>query len=140
MSPNRLLAFIVVWLLCAASGSPQAIISTVAGGGPDHMPATVANLAQITTSELQHNVHLVLIKPGSYVAAASDQGTWWQSSDMPGARSGFVCVCSLQEARTLHAATLLADGKVLVAGGVGGFRYLDSAELYDPTTRTFAPA
>lgn len=36
-------------------------------------------------------------------------------------------------ARSMHTASLLSNGKVLVAGGSNG-GYVDSAELYDPTT------
>ena len=40
---------------------------------------------------------------------------------------------SLTNARAYHTATLLPNGKVLVAGGrVTGDVYLSSAELYDP--------
>jgi hypothetical protein len=46
---------------------------------------------------------------------------------------------SMGTARGSHTATLLGTGKVLVAGGLGTFGFLSSAELYDPSgTGTFA--
>lgn len=38
-------------------------------------------------------------------------------------------------ARYAHIASILSNGKVLVAGGYNG-AYLNSAELYDPSTGT----
>src|SRR4030095_10018389 len=43
---------------------------------------------------------------------------------------------SLNTARSLHTATLLLNGQVLVVGG-GGNELLDSAELFDPNTGTW---
>jgi hypothetical protein len=45
---------------------------------------------------------------------------------------------NLRYARMMHTATLLPDGKVLIAGGRPGAA-ADSAELYDPATETFTP-
>jgi len=43
--------------------------------------------------------------------------------------------------RWKHSATLLANGKVLIAGGNGdGFCTIASTELFDPTSGTFSPA
>jgi len=44
----------------------------------------------------------------------------------------------LNVARTSHSATALLEGRILVAGGFDGNQELDSAELYDPTSGTFA--
>ena len=40
--------------------------------------------------------------------------------------------------RSRHTATLLQDGMVLIAGGLGGVSPLASARLYNPTTAAFA--
>ena len=51
----------------------------------------------------------------------------------------FTEVGALSSARSGPTATLLPNGKVLIAGGVGeGFQPLASAELYDPSTGRFS--
>ncbi|MCX6388254.1 MAG: kelch repeat-containing protein, partial [Solirubrobacterales bacterium] len=46
---------------------------------------------------------------------------------------------SLTDARQAQTATLLPNGKVLIAGGNGSSGHLASAELYDPATGVFTP-
>ena len=53
--------------------------------------------------------------------------TWSSASAMTGARAQ-------------HTATLLPNGKVLVAGGFNGGAYLSSAELYDLASNTWSAA
>jgi hypothetical protein len=45
----------------------------------------------------------------------------------------------MAEARFQHSATLLADGRVLVAGGGRGDSPLRTAEIYDPFTGQWTP-
>jgi hypothetical protein len=52
-------------------------------------------------------------------------GTWTMTDSLPGPRSD-------------HSATLLLNGKVLVAGGTDGTNNLSSALLYDPTNSSWA--
>jgi hypothetical protein len=51
---------------------------------------------------------------------------------------GWTSTGNLNTARNSHTATLLPNGKVLVAGGNDDGDYLNSAELYDPATGTWS--
>lgn len=56
-----------------------------------------------------------------------------------GATGGWTATASLTTARDRHTATLLGNGKVLVAGGMGLGSDPPVAELYDPSTGTWSP-
>ena len=49
----------------------------------------------------------------------------------------FTATGSMTTARESHTATLLPDGKVLMAGGFDGTNVIASAEFYDPAAGTF---
>ncbi len=62
------------------------------------------------------------------------------SADHPQEPAGKIVVAGhMLSPRAGHTATLLKDGRVLVAGGmVHNREFLDSAELYDPVSRQFS--
>src|SRR2546421_4247 len=72
-------------------------------------------------------IPLLLLTAGMVVVqpCAGQSGTWTATG-------------SLATARTLHTATLLPNGQVLVAGGANGAHFLASAELYDPAAALWA--
>ena len=67
-----------------------------------------------------------------------DVGVSFAGSELYDPVSGtWITTGSLSAARNDHTATLLPNGKVLVAGGFGNARILASAELYDPASGTW---
>ena len=64
----------------------------------------------------------------------------------PTSTPGFSLSGSLRDARVVHSATLLNDGRVLVAGGgqgpdtIDGYDNVPGAELFDPVSGSFTPA
>jgi len=81
----------------------------------------------------------VLIVGGTY------RGTFVQygltSAELYNPATGtFTTTGSLNTGRYGHSATLLNNGKVLIAGGTNNSTRLASAELYDPTTGRFSSA
>jgi galactose oxidase-like protein/Kelch motif protein len=88
----------------------------------------------------------VLVAGGSSTTGGSSPGPL-ATAELYDPRNGtWTATGSMSTARTGHTATLLRDGKVLVAGGVAAFgdyvprSPLASAELYDPGTRTWTAA
>src|SRR3989440_2937573 len=58
------------------------------------------------------------------------------SAPLP-ANPSFTAVGPMTSARWFHTATLLGNGKVLIAGGSDGNAPLNTAELFDPASGTF---
>lgn len=99
----------------------------------------------------QRNRHTATLLPDGRVLIAGGEivlggrGTITTSAELYDPATGtFVETGAMNHARLGHTATLLSNGKVLMAGGDRSFesmdsgRILDSLEVYDPQTGTFA--
>ena len=97
--------------------------------------------AQMTSPRRLHTATLlangkVLLAGG---ATANGSGSILASADLydPSARTFTAIAFPMSASRAGHTGTLLANGKVLLAGGTGGTALLTSADLYDPVSNTF---
>jgi hypothetical protein len=81
----------------------------------------------------------VLIVGGDFGTSSFD-GPFIASAEIYDPKTGkFTATGSMTHGRAWHTATLLADGRVLIAGGEEARTDLTSAELYDPKTGKFTP-
>jgi len=100
------------------------------------------SVGPLSTARAEHT--LTRLPSGQVLAV----GGWTTRTPAPVATSSaeawdpvsktWTTVGSLATARHDHSATMLATGKVLVAGGANGPTLLSSAELFDPTTKLFS--
>lgn len=81
---------------------------------------------------------IIAFVPSCHAQVATDE----RKTETNAARDGIVsAIRSMTTRRAAHTATLLGNGKVLIAGGfVGDGGGLSSAEVFDLTTKTFASA
>ena len=108
---------------------------TIRPAGPGRPPAASPPHAMSHTATLLPNGKVLVA--GGY--DGNNGGIYFASAELYDPASGtWTATGSLATARSVYTATLLPNGKVLVAGGLGdGDVALASAELYDPASGTW---
>lgn len=137
--------------------------SLLVAGGSSSLPAeiyrpgtgTSTRIGSLADNRRYHTAMLladgkVLISGGETIFTGSSQNISLPTAELfDPATSVFARIAGMNAARTGHTATLLANGNVLLAGGVNKYfdnfsqlqtEYLSSMETYDPATGTHAYA
>ena len=110
--------------------------------------APVANTWAATPDMAQpRHYHTATLLPGGGVLAAGGRGvvndaasTLAQAEVYQPAQNRWVSAAPMPAPRAFHTATLLKNGRVLVAGGLSAAGQLASAALYDPAANTWTAA
>src|SRR5262249_12299479 len=101
--------------------------------------STVNFAASMAVARSGHTATLLLDGGVLITGGMNGNGSYFAGLETYDPRANrFNQVQDMSERRVGHSATLLPDGKVLIAGGYNG-EYLQSAELYDPSTGRTSP-
>jgi len=128
--------FCSIPLLGAASRAPLATAQT---------PGAFSAVGDMTTPRGEHTATLLadgtVLIAGGFALPWGESPLVWSSAELYDPRTGtFRPTDNMTTPRSGHTATLLPDGRVLIAGGSDPSSAQlgkTSAEFYDPTTQTF---
>jgi hypothetical protein len=110
----------------------------------DPSTGSFSQAGSLATARMGHTATLLpdgrVLIAGGVGAGSADAQLALASAELYDPATGkFNPTGSMASARYDSAATLLDDGRVLIAGGFVGYASLASAELYDPATGKFSP-
>jgi hypothetical protein len=119
------------------------LLCMVGASGYSQSPGTFTETGSMTTARCLDTATL-LANGKVLIAGGLDStcgGSAFVSAELYDPSTGlFSAAGNMTMARRSHSATLLADGRVLIAGGYASYPFvqpLTGAELYDPSTGTF---
>src|SRR5580765_6219199 len=121
----------------------SAIFATCYAGSLDNSLGAASFGPAVNLKATRQSHTATLLQNGKILLAGGGIGVPLSSAELydPDVSDPFLTTllkASMKTNRVYHTATLLPNGKVLVAGGSGSSGNLSSAELYDPLTGTWA--